>query len=55
MVKSEIAEMVFIMGKMIENVERLLDELRTLQKDIQFKIDQNQIEEHEENSEETIL
>ena len=55
MVKSEIAEMVFMMGKMIENVERLLEELRSLQKDIQIKIDHNQTEEQETNSNEAIL
>ena len=55
MVKSEIGEMVFMMGKMIENVERLLEELRSLQKDIQIKIDHNQDEEQETNSKAAIL
>ena len=55
MVKSEIGEMVFMMGKMIENVERLLEELRSLQKDIQIKIDHNQDEEQETNSKAAML
>ncbi|MGB2698001.1 MAG: hypothetical protein WBD28_09125 [Candidatus Zixiibacteriota bacterium] len=39
MMRAEISEMVFIMGKMIDNMERLLDELRCLQKDIEIRLD----------------
>ncbi len=50
MIKNEISEMVLIMGKMIENMERLLEELRILQKDIQIRLDQQQFQPEDENS-----
>lgn len=50
MIKNEVSEMVLIMGKMIENMERLLEELRILQKDIQIRLDQQQFQPEEEDS-----
>ena len=50
MVKREICEMVFIMGKMIDNMEKLLEELRILQKDIQIRLDQQQLQPEDEDS-----
>ena len=50
MMKAEISEMVFIMGKMIENMERLLDELSFLQKDIEIRLDNNDYESRKHKS-----
>jgi adenylosuccinate lyase len=48
MVKSEIAEMVFMMGKMVENMSKILEELKSLQKNIENRLDQSELEPEEE-------
>jgi len=39
MVRSQIGDMVYVMNTMLDNMARLLEEMRSLQKDIQNKLD----------------
>jgi len=41
MIDSKVADMVDVMNTMLDNMERLLEEMRSLQKDIQNKIEES--------------
>lgn len=48
MLSSETKEMVYVIGKMLENMEKLVEEMKSLQNDIETKLDQSDCDSEEE-------